>query len=348
MHHLVFFILTLVWGGSFILMKKAALLFGPAGIAAGRVVGGGLALWLLWYGVAVMRRQPGVGWGDVGRFALICLCGQITPFLVQAYLIGTYGESGFFGLMVSFVPLTTMVVSVPLLGIRPTVRQVVGVIGGLGAMAALMTEGLDRAVPLAGVLLVLTVPVGYAVGNTLIKRWFTGRAPVAVSAGIMTVASAVLLPVAIVELFIPVFGRGGGGPVQQAATAGGLTMGQVALALGSLFVLGTIGTGLAVGAFTWLVQRQGPLYAGMVTYVVPFGAVLWGAVDGEPVTPRQVLALFGVLAMVALVQSSGPPPLAPAADEPVGDPGHEPPPSPGVTTDAPPADDATDSTPSRW
>jgi hypothetical protein len=40
----------------------------------------------------------------------------------------------------------------------------------------------------------------------------------------------------------------------------------------------------------------------MVTYLVPLVAVLWGWTDAEQVTTRQILALLGVLAMVAVVQ----------------------------------------------
>ena len=51
-----------------------------------------------------------------------------------------------------------------------------------------------------------------------------------------------------------------------------------------------------------LLQRRGPLYAGMVTYLVPLGALLWGWADAELVTARQLSAILGVLATVALVQ----------------------------------------------
>jgi drug/metabolite transporter (DMT)-like permease len=53
-----------------------------------------------------------------------------------------------------------------------------------------------------------------------------------------------------------------------------------------------------------LVQDRGPLFAGMVTYVVPVIALFWGWQTGESITLVQVLAMMGVLAMVALVQSS--------------------------------------------
>jgi drug/metabolite transporter (DMT)-like permease len=57
--------------------------------------------------------------------------------------------------------------------------------------------------------------------------------------------------------------------------------------------------------FIHLVVKEGPLFAGMVTYVVPVFALMWGAFDGETITLRQLAAIGGVLGMVALVQFGG-------------------------------------------
>jgi drug/metabolite transporter (DMT)-like permease len=74
------------------------------------------------------------------------------------------------------------------------------------------------------------------------------------------------------------------------------------MAMGAIAVLGVLGTGFAVLLVIWLIVTKGPLFAGMVTYVVPTLALVWGAVDGEVITSRQLLAMAGVLSMVALVQ----------------------------------------------
>jgi drug/metabolite transporter (DMT)-like permease len=77
------------------------------------------------------------------------------------------------------------------------------------------------------------------------------------------------------------------------------------MALGAIAVLGILGTGFAVLSVIWLIVTKGPLFAGMATYVVPTLALVWGAVDGEMITARQLLAMAGVLGMVALVQFGG-------------------------------------------
>jgi drug/metabolite transporter (DMT)-like permease len=52
-----------------------------------------------------------------------------------------------------------------------------------------------------------------------------------------------------------------------------------------------------------MILERGPLFAGMTTYVVPVLSLLWGTLDHERITPQQMLAIGGVLAMVALVQT---------------------------------------------
>jgi hypothetical protein len=43
----------------------------------------------------------------------------------------------------------------------------------------------------------------------------------------------------------------------------------------------------------------------MTTNVVPLGAVVWGWIDGEPISQSQFVAMLGILAMVSLVQYGG-------------------------------------------
>ncbi len=86
----------------------------------------------------------------------------------------------------------------------------------------------------------------------------------------------------------------------------------------SLLVLGVVGTGLAMFWFNKLIHDRGPLFAGMVTNLVPAGAVIWGWLDGEQVTTRQIAALAIILPMVALVQFGAPhSPIARDEESPV-------------------------------
>ena len=281
MPHLIFILICFIWGSSFILMKKASLVFGPVGIGGLRVLGGAAFL-------AAVIWISGGRWGirrrDLGPLALVVLLGYALPYTLQPYLVAQHG-SGFIGMMVSLVPLMTMAVSVPMLGIRPSPRQAVGVVAGLGCIGIILADGVDRAVSPADLALALFVPLCYAVGNTLIKQRLSHASPVALAMLAMASASAILLPL-------------------TAAVPGETPRldGPVWLAAGALAALGVLGTGLAISLFYKLIRDHGPLFAGMVTYLVPVGAVLWGWADAERVTLAQLLALAGVFISVAVVQ----------------------------------------------
>lgn len=281
MHHLLFILLCLIWGASFILMKKAGLAFGPMSIGAWRLLAGAAILALLW---PLRRQRWPLRLADLAALTLVAVVGSVWPYSMQPHLITKYQDSGFFGLFVGLTALMTIGVSIPLLGRYPTRRQVFGVIGGLAFLALIGWDGLHRSVTLRDLLLGLTIPLSYAISNTYVSKRFGHVSSLAVSCAAMTLAGILLLPLSVsLE------------PVN--------THDRFPLALASLAVLGILGTGVGVWISYKLIRERGPLYAGMSTNLVPIGGLLWGKLDHEGITIWQVIGLAGVLASVILVQT---------------------------------------------
>jgi len=281
MAHLSFLVICLIWGSSFILMKRATIGISPVEIAMWRVLTGGLALGLL---SVLLRRPWTVQRRDLLPLLGIVLLGFVWPYTLQPALIPRIG-SAFVGMMVGFTPLLTILVSIPLLGIWPTARQMVGVLGALVCLGLLAQEGLRREVSWEDLLLTISVPFAYAVANSWIRRSL-GRLPsMELTLLCLLLSTLFLFPAACLT--------------EDPAPWSSAIYWE---AWGAAAILGVLGTGLSTYLFTQLVQTKGPLFAGMVTNVVPIGAVLWGVVDGETVTSQQVLALLGLISMVAIVQ----------------------------------------------
>jgi len=63
-------------------------------------------------------------------------------------------------------------------------------------------------------------------------------------------------------------------------------------------ILGIVGSAIATALFYILIKRAGGVFASLVTYGVPFIGILWGMLDGEKITIKQVaclgIILFGV------------------------------------------------------
>ncbi len=69
-----------------------------------------------------------------------------------------------------------------------------------------------------------------------------------------------------------------------------------------ILVLGVFCTGIATHMFLLMVQKKGPLFAGMVTYVIPVIAIIWGWLDSEYISSLQLVAIAGIIVSVGMAQ----------------------------------------------
>lgn len=282
-------------------MERATHALGPTDVGIGRLLGGAAVLACVWM---LQRGAHRVGRGDLVRIAGLALVSTSLPFVVQPYCLSRGFGHSYFGVMIGLVPIATIIVSIPILGVWPTARQVVGVVGGFVCMVLLVQDGSARGMPAGLLALALSVPVCYALGNTYLKWKLSHVHSVPFTTVALAMAAGWLILLRLAPGAQDYFG------LYEPAHRH-----DWAAAIASILVLGTVGTGVAVLLFNWLVVKEGPLFAGMVTYVVPTVALVWGAVDGETITSRQLVAMAGVLAMVALVQVSAKAVSAVAADD---------------------------------
>jgi drug/metabolite transporter (DMT)-like permease len=286
--YLSFLLCCFVWGGSFILMDRAALAFGPVDIAIGRMAFGAAVVAAYCQLTGRWIKVRGRDWLHLFVAAFFA---NVWPYVVQPYAMRQADEHAFFGMFMAFVPLATIVASIPMLGAFPTPRQLVGVLGGLACMIMVLWDGSHRGMPLALLALSVSVPISYAAGNTYIK-WKLDDLPAApITAVFLALGALMLVPLRLTPALI-----------ERLQLTGPETPHDYPLALGSLLLLGLGGTGICILIFVQMVKTRGPLFAGMVTYIIPLVALLWGQLDGERLSPLQVAAMAGVLAMVALVQ----------------------------------------------
>ncbi|HYC27992.1 MAG TPA: EamA family transporter, partial [Chitinophagaceae bacterium] len=70
---------------------------------------------------------------------------------------------------------------------------------------------------------------------------------------------------------------------------------DVLFSTGASAVLGIMGTAVATVLFYVLLKRAGTVFSSMVTYGIPFIAILWGALAGESITLMQIACLGIIL-----------------------------------------------------
>lgn len=288
MHHVCFILVCCIWGTSFLLMKEGLVVFSPLEVAVFRQSTGAAALGLLWLG---QRRPWPFARRDLGPLLLLAVIGYAVPFCLQPYVIRTIDRhtahgSAFTGMTVALVPLLTILVSVPMLQVWPSRRQLLGVVGGLAAMGVLFADELRGGVAVTDLLLASTTPLLYAVSNTFVRRRFRTVPTSALVLATLALSTFLLAPITLVQAPGP---RGG----------------SMALAALLMVVLGVVCTAFATYMFYKLVQHEGPLFAGMVTYIIPTVAMLLGFLRGERITSNQIAAMALVFVMVAITQSGG-------------------------------------------
>ncbi len=262
---------------------------GPVEIAIWRLFSGAAVVGFCWW---LKRDAYRLTRRDLLFVTFSALVFTTPPQVIQAYVLAQGFGHSFFGTMVAAIPLLTILVSAPMLGVRPTGRELFGVLGGLVCIFLLVEEGVHRGMPSALLTLTMLIPLSAALSNTFIK-WRLPHVPAApLTTMILVVAGLALVPVQLSPQLMAAW--------HIAAPSGAAVTPE---AIVYLLLLGVIGSGVSTMVFIWLILKKGPLFAGMTTYVVPVLALLWGTFDRESISPMQAISIAGVLAMVALVQT---------------------------------------------
>src|SRR5262245_12579908 len=136
MAYVYFSCVVLIWSVSFLLMKKATLCFAPASVGAWRVLAGAVVVVAAW---RWRRGQLTLKGNQYAALLMVIVIGFVIPFTIQPKLVGRVG-SGTLGMCVGFVPLATILLSVPILRVYPNRLQLLGVLGALLSLAILMLD----------------------------------------------------------------------------------------------------------------------------------------------------------------------------------------------------------------
>lgn len=289
MAHLAFIFCCAVWGTSFILLERVTHVMGPVEIGIWRLFSGAVVVGSCWW---LKRDEYRLTRRDLAQLTFSALVFTTPPQVIQAYVLAQGFGHSFFGEMVAAIPLLTILVSVPMLGMRPTGRELFGVLGGLACVFLLVEEGMHRGMSPELLALTFVIPLSGAMSNTFIK-WRLPHVPAApLTTMILVVAGLALVPLQLSPHLMASW--------HIAAPTGAVVTPDAIL---YLVLLGVVGSGVSTMVFIWLVLKRGPLFAGMTTYVVPVLALLWGTFDHESITAVQMAAIAGVLTMVAHVQT---------------------------------------------
>jgi len=273
-------LLSVVWGSSFILIKKALIGLTPLQLGALRTLFAGIFLLIVGFSYLKKIRRPQWKW-----IAISALLGTFIPAFLFAFA-ETQIDSAVASILNATTPIVTLLLGVILFKIVFSKNQVIGVMVGLAGSLLLIWSGADVN-PNQNYwysTLVLAASVCYALNVNILKKYLQGLPAMAIAAGNFIV---LVVPAFIVLLFSGFFS---------------LTFKDNTVlheSLGYLLILAIVGTAMAKVMFNKLVQVSTPVFASSVTYTIPVMALLWGLLDGERFTLLQAgsaaFILFGVV-----------------------------------------------------
>ena len=253
------FVLALVWGSSFILIKRSLEGFPPVQVATGRIAFA--FLFFLPYLIVKFREFP-------RRVAGSLLLSGLTGYLIPAFLFATGGahlSSSLAGALNSLSPLFTLLIGAWFFGNAIRSRQLFGVLLGVTGSVFLVFMSATGSFSLNEyALLLVGATVLYGLNINVVSRRLSGLPALTSTAWMFGLVG----PLALVGLLLTDF--------PQRATQSASTTSLVALIL-----LGVLGSGLMTILFNRVIQLASGVFASSVTYLMPMVALAWGLLDHE-------------------------------------------------------------------
>ncbi|MGP3535249.1 DMT family transporter [Microbacterium sp. RD1] len=279
------FVLTgIVWGSSFLFIAVALTGMNPAQVAWSRLVFGAVSLGA----IVLLRRErlprsPRV-WAHLSVVAM--------TFCVVPYLLFSWAQQHVSSSLASIFNATTPIMTAILAWAvfrveRLTAGQLAGIVLGIAGVVLIIAPGaaVDLGESLIAQLALLGATASYGFSLTYMRRFLagTGLSGLALATGYIGVGAAIMLALSPLIFLEPVRWD--------------------PWVLGSVVLLGVLGTGLAYAWNQNTLAAWGPTRASTVTYITPVVGVLLGIlVLGETLSWNEPAGAVVVLLGILLVQ----------------------------------------------
>lgn len=260
---LILCILGLIWGSSFILMKKALTTYTPIEITLYRI----FVVFLVFFPLGIksfFKIQKKTGY----ILLLSAIIGSVIPYFlfIKAQ---TKIDSSLNGILNSITPLFTLLFGVIIFKQKTNFRAVIGVVVGLIGATSLIFLSASGNIFSSSILYALFPVLGsacYALNINIIKTYLKD-----IPALKITSWSFIFIgPIAGVLLFF------------ETDFTNNLTNNDPNyLNFICINILGILGSGLAFWVFNLLIKETSSVFASSVTYLIPIVAIFWGVIDGE-------------------------------------------------------------------
>ncbi len=274
-------ILSVIWGSSYILIKKGLTGLTPVQLGSLRVIITTLLIAPIGYNKIKHIPKNKMKWVAISAFV-----GSFFPAYLFAFA-ETEISSSVTAVMVSLTPLFTLLISVIIFGEELLKKQVIGVIiGFLGIVVLINNELLSSSFNILYVMFIVLAAFCYAVNANLLKY----KLPNIPALGIVFMSFLFMFIPAFIVLFFSDF------PFSD-FTSNPLILESIVY----IVILALFGTAVAKVMYIKLLAISTPVFSVSTTYLMPVVAIFWGLLDGEEFKLTQFIGTSIILIGVYLV-----------------------------------------------
>ncbi len=281
LHWTLLFSLVLIWGSSFILMKRALEVYSNTELGSLRIIFAGIVLIPF-----AMSRMRGLSRDQWFWIVIVGFIGNTFPaFLFATAQMGI--DSSLAGILNSTTPLFALIVGLIFFNLKARRLNYIGIIlGFIGAVMIIVAKNDGQIyINMQYSSYVILATVFYAFNLNIVKYKLTDTNPITIA----SVSYVIMLPLISVFLIV------------------GTDFTNTILQAGALpyliypAVLGIVGSAFAIVMFNYLIKISGVLFTASVTYLIPIVASIIGFIDGELFKPSFIIWISMILVGVLFV-----------------------------------------------
>ena len=274
-HWLALLILSLIWGTSYILMKKGLESFSPYQVGALRIV-----ITFICLLPVALRHFHHLNKTNILSIIIIGLFGSVIPAFLFP-LAETKISSSLAGMLNSLSPVFTLVFGITIYKRKAIGTQIAGVFLGLLGAAGLLYTG-SFTFNLYGLLVVLATILSGISSNEVSKvKELNGIKITALSFFVTS-------PLAIIYLLFSDLSV----PFHTENWVRNLSY---------IGILAVLGSAVALVIYYLLIRDTSPIFASSVTYFIPIVATLWGLADNEQFYSSMLISIIFIFAGVFII-----------------------------------------------
>ena len=280
-NYLTLFLLSLIWGSSFILMKRGLDEYSAMQVACLRLFIAFISLTpFLFNAIKILKKKeiiPLIVSGFIGN--------GLPAFLFAKAQITL--ESSFTGALNSLTPIFTLLVGIYLFKNKTSKKNILGIILGFLGTAVLYVSKVHSILNVEwDILLIIIATFLYAISINVIYKYLRHMSPIYIS----SLSFLFIGPFSGYYILSTDF-------INIVKTEAGI------ISFGYVCVLAILCTSVAIIIFNQLLKDTSAYFASSVTYLIPIVALIWGVIDGELIQVSYFVGVFIVFLGIYLVNS---------------------------------------------